>query len=283
VIDRAVRAALDEDLGAAGDLTTDLLVPPEAQGLATLRAEQPLVAAGTEIALRVFTMLDAAVQRLDAAGDGESLPAGAALLRLRGPARALLTGERAALNLLGRLSGIATVTRRAVDAARGTRARIYDTRKTTPGLRLLEKYAVRCGGGENHRLGLHDMALIKENHAAIAGGVGEAVRRARRALPPGVALQVEVRDLRELEEALAAGATLLLLDNMDRATMAEAARRAAGRADLEASGGIDPTSAGDLARATGVTRISLGALTRAAPWADVSMDLEPLGGGTGGR
>jgi nicotinate-nucleotide pyrophosphorylase (carboxylating) len=272
-VERVLRAALAEDLGEGGDVTSNALVPAEAHAEATLLAEQELVAAGAPLARRVFELLDPEVEELGSAADGCRLAAGGSLLRLRGRARALLAGERTALNLLGRLCGIATLTRRVVEAARGTRCRILDTRKTTPGLRLLEKYAVRCGGGENHRLGLYDMGLIKENHLVFGGGLGEAVRRARRELPASLRLQVEVTDLPGLEEALAAGADLVLLDNMDAETMAEAVRRARGRAELEASGGIAPEAAGTIARRTGVDRISLGALTRAAAWADVSMDL----------
>ena len=275
-IDRVVRAALDEDLGDVGDLTTALLVPETARGRGVLRAEEPLVAAGVPIALRVFTMLDPGIRQAGGAHDGDRVPTGGDLLRVEGAVRALLTAERSALNFLGRLSGVATASRRAVEAAAGTPVRIYDTRKTTPGLRALEKYAVRCGGAENHRVGLHDMALVKENHIAVVGSVGEAVRQARAGLPTGAHLQVEVTDLGELEEAIAAGANLVLLDNMDRETMAEAVRQVAGRAELEASGGIEPSEVGALARATGVDRISVGALTRSAPWAEVSMDLEIL-------
>jgi nicotinate-nucleotide pyrophosphorylase (carboxylating) len=274
-VERAVAAALAEDLGAAGDITTAALVPEGSWAEAILQAEEPLTAAGAAVALRVFQSLDARVSEVSAAEDGSSLGAGEALLRVRGPARALLVGERTALNLLGRLCGIATRTRRAVEQVRGTRTRIFDTRKTTPGLRLLEKYAVRCGGGENHRMGLHDMALIKENHIAIAGGVGEAVRKARRALPSGIRLQVEVTDLAGLDAALAAGADLILFDNMPLPLLKAAAERARGRAETEASGGIGTDAVGEIARQTGVDRISLGALTRGAVWADISMDLVP--------
>jgi nicotinate-nucleotide pyrophosphorylase (carboxylating) len=272
-VERVLAAALAEDLGEAGDRTTVCLVPAGATAEGVLLAEQELVAAGASIAAAVFRRLSSGVEVLSQAEDGSRLSAGDALLRVRGAARALLTGERTALNLLGRLGGIATLTRRVVDSLAGTATRVYDTRKTTPGLRRLEKYAVRCGGGENHRSGLYDMALIKENHIAVVGGAAEAVRRARQALPAGLPLQVEVTTLAELEAAMEAGADLILLDNMDRATMAEAVRRSRGRAVLEASGGIHPDTASDIARATGVDRISLGALTRSAPWVEVSMDL----------
>ena len=277
-VERIVAAALAEDLGAGGDVTTTALVSEATWAEATLLAEEPLIAAGARVALRVFQSLDPRVVEVAAAADGSSLVAGEALLRVRGPARALLIGERTALNLVGRLCGIATRTRQAVEQVRGTGSRIFDTRKTTPGLRLLEKYAVRCGGGENHRLGLYDMALIKENHIALAGGVGAAVRKARRLLPPGVRLQVEVTDLAGLDAALEAGADLLLFDNMPLPLLAAAAQRARGRAETEASGGIRPESVGEIARQTGVDRISLGALTRGADWADISMDLAPAPG-----
>ena len=273
-VDRLLREALAEDLGTAGDRTTDLLIPVDAVATGSVRAEERLVAAGATLGARVFELLNPGVRILAASPDGAGLGPGELLLRVSGPARALLTGERTALNLLGRLCGIATLARRAVEAVAGTPSRIYDTRKTTPGLRLLEKYAVRCGGAENHRIGLHDMALIKENHIALAGGVGEAVRRVRAGLPPDVPLEVEVTSLAGMEEAIDAGAELILLDNMDRATMRKAVARAGERARLEASGGISPEEAGEIARQTGVHRISMGSLTRAAPWSDVSMDIE---------
>ena len=277
-VERVVSAALEEDLGNVGDVTTAALVPEDAWAEAILQADEPLTAAGAAVALRVFQRLDSRVVEVASAPDGSSLVAGDALLRVRGPARALLVGERTALNLLGRLCGIATRTQRAVEQVRGTRTRIFDTRKTTPGLRLLEKYAVRCGGGENHRLGLYDMALIKENHIALAAGVGEAVRTVRRALAPGVRLQVEVTDLAGLDAALAAGADLILFDNMPLPLLKTAAERARGKAETEASGGIRPEAVGEIARQTGVDRISLGALTRGAVWADISMDLVPAQG-----
>jgi nicotinate-nucleotide pyrophosphorylase (carboxylating) len=264
-------------MGARGDITCELLVPETARARGVLRAEEDLVAAGAEVAARVFALLDERVAMRSAAPDGRALHPGDDLLRVAGPARAILTGERTALNLLGRMCGIATLTRRAVDQVQGTRTRILDTRKTTPGLRALEKYAVRCGGGENHRSGLFDMVLIKENHIALAGSVGAAVRAARSGLPPGVGLQVEVEDLDGLDEAIDAGAELILLDNMDADAMAVAVERAGDRAELEASGGIAPEQVGDLARRTGVHRISLGSLTRRAVSSDVSMDLEVEG------
>ena len=279
-VDEAVRRALQEDLGDAGDVTSAALLPEGSRARGIIRAEQPLTAAGIPVALQVFSTLDPQVRTLTAAADGDELGTGDSLLEVEGTARALLAGERTALNFLGRLCGVATATRRAVAAARGTSTRIVDTRKTTPGLRALEKYAVRCGGGLNHRNGLHDMALIKENHISMVDGVADAVSRCRAALPADFPIQVEVSDLEELEQALQAGADRILLDNMDAATLAEAVRRVGGRAELEASGGIAPGQAGDLARRTGVDRISLGALTRASRWAELSMDLERIEGTT---
>jgi nicotinate-nucleotide pyrophosphorylase (carboxylating) len=196
------------------------------------------------------------------------------VLEVHGNARALLGAERTALNFLGRLSGVATLTARCVREVEGTGARILDTRKTTPGLRMAEKAAVYFGGGTNHRIGLFDEILIKENHAAAAGGVGEAVRRAR-AARPDLPLEVEVRTLQELDEALAAGAPRIMLDNMDRATLREAVQRTAGRASLEASGGVTLTRLREIAE-TGIDFISIGALTHSAPALDLSLILEPL-------
>jgi nicotinate-nucleotide pyrophosphorylase (carboxylating) len=272
-VDEAVRRALHEDLGEAGDVTSAALIQEESRGRGVIRAEQTMVAAGVTVALQVFSTLDRSARPLSAALDGDELGDGDILLDLEGSARALLAGERTALNFLGRLCGIATATRQVVESAADTPTRIVDTRKTTPGLRALEKYAVRCGGGVNHRAGLYDMALIKENHIAMVDGVADAVSRCRAALPDGFPIQVEVSDLNELEQALQAGADRILLDNMGVETLAEAVRVTRGRAELEASGGIAPAEAGELARLTGVDRISLGALTRESPWAELSMDL----------
>jgi nicotinate-nucleotide pyrophosphorylase (carboxylating) len=275
-VDVILRRALEEDLGADGDRTTEALVPEGLEARGIVVAEEPVVVAGASIAFRVFTLLDEAVRCTSSHGDGELVPAGTALLELVGSARALLTGERTALNVLGLLCGVATRTRRAVEEVRGTSSRIYDTRKTTPGLRILEKFAVRCGGGENHRMGLFDMALIKENHIALAGGVRAAIRAARVGLPPEIQIQVEVRDLTELDAAVEAGAEYILFDHAPPDALAEAVRRTEGHAVLEASGGISLEGVRDLARATDVPRISMGTLTRGAVWSDLSMDVEPL-------
>ena len=272
-VDRVLRAALEEDLGCAGDVTTRSLVPEDRLACATVLAEEPLVLAGLDVAVRAFTLLDPSARRVSGARDGEDAGAGQAVLKVEGQARALLTAERTALNLLGRLCGIATTTSRVVRRLAGSASQVFDTRKTTPGLRHLEKYAVRCGGGQNHRAGLHDMALIKENHIAMVGGVGEAVRRVRASLAQQVPVQVEVSDLDQLDEALEAGADLILLDHFDLEMVERAMQRVGGDAVLEASGGVSPDQAEALARRTGVPRISMGLLTRGAVWSDLSMDI----------
>ena len=267
-----VARALDEDVGA-GDVTTAATVPAELRARAVITQKAPGVVFGLEVAEQTFRAVDsdASFERLAPAGEWRE---GGPVLAVEGSARALLTAERTALNFLARLSGIATLTARYVREAQGTGARILDTRKTTPGLRALEKAAVAAGGGTNHRAGLYDAILIKENHAALAGGVGEAVRRAR-ASAPGLVLEVEARDLREVDEALAAGAGRILLDNMSVEELRAAVDRVAGRAELEASGGITLETLREAA-STGVDFISVGALTHSAPALDFSLLLEPL-------
>ncbi|MCC6223237.1 MAG: carboxylating nicotinate-nucleotide diphosphorylase [Thermoleophilia bacterium] len=268
-----VRVALAEDVGT-GDVTTDTLFEPGASARAEIRLKEPGVVCGLAAAEAVFAELDPAVRFEPLAADGDRIDdVPAALARLRGPARALLTGERTALNLLGRLSGIATLTRSFVDAVAGTAAVILDTRKTTPGLRALEKEAVRCGGGRNHRLGLHDAILVKDNHLALLDGIAGAVERLR-AVRPDLPVEVEADTLDQVREALAAGAERILLDNMPLADMAEAARLAAGRATLEASGGVSRETVRAIAE-TGVDFISAGALTHSARALDVSMEVLP--------
>ncbi|HEV7773367.1 MAG TPA: carboxylating nicotinate-nucleotide diphosphorylase [Conexibacter sp.] len=272
LLDDLVAQALAEDLGD-GDATAEATVPADARALARIRQKAPGVIYGLDLAERAFRALDAeaAIERCTAEGVWrENGP----VLEVRGNARALLGAERTALNFLGRLSGIATLTAHCVREIEGTGARILDTRKTTPGLRMAEKAAVFFGGGTNHRIGLFDEILIKENHAAAAGGVGEAVRRVR-AARPDLPLEVEVRDLEELDEALAAGAPRIMLDNMDLSTMRAAVKRTAGRASLEASGGVTLESLRKIAE-TGVDFISIGALTHSAPALDLSLILEPL-------
>jgi nicotinate-nucleotide pyrophosphorylase (carboxylating) len=270
LIDRA----LAEDVGD-GDVTVEATVDPGARGVATITQKAPGVISGLDVAEAVFRRLDpdAAVERLGPEGEWREPPA--PVLRIEGAAGALLTAERTALNFLGRLSGVATVTAsvvRSIERAGGT-AKLLDTRKTTPGLRALEKRAVAHGGGGNHRAGLYDFILIKENHAALAGGVGEAVRRAR-AARPDLPLAVEVRDADEIDEALAAGAPRLLLDNMTPEQVAAAVARVDGRAELEASGGVTPTTVVVYSTINGLDYVSMGALTHSAPNLDLSLLLE---------
>ncbi len=268
----AVRRGLEEDLGA-GDLTTEALVPAAAPARATIARKAPGVVFGLQAAEAAFLALDPAArfERLGPEGEWRD---GGPVLAVSARARAVLSAERTALNLAQRLSGIATLTRRYVDAVAGTGVRILDTRKTTPGLRRLEKAAVAAGGGVNHRMGLFDAVLIKENHITEAGGVAAAVAGARGAAP-GVPLEVEVRTLEELDAALAAGAPRVLLDNMTPVQLVAAVERARGRAELEASGGVSLDTVREIAR-TGVDFISVGALTHSAPALDLSLILEPL-------
>ena len=271
-LDDLVRRALAEDVGG-GDITTHATVDEGARADALITQKRRGVIYGLDLVERVFRALDPSIAAERLVEEGVWREHGP-VISLRGQARALLTGERTALNFLGHLSGIATATTRAVAAIEGTGAKILDTRKTTPGLRALEKRAVRAGGGFNHRGGLYDMVLIKENHAAQAGGVGKAVRRARE-LAPDVALEVECRSLQEIDEALAAGAQRLLLDNMGPEQLREAVARVAGRARLEASGNVTLETLPGLA-ATGVDWISMGALTHSAPALDLSLIITPL-------
>jgi nicotinate-nucleotide pyrophosphorylase (carboxylating) len=273
LVEDVIRRALEEDLGRRGDLTTDALIPDDATAVGRIISREPGVAAGIEVAAAVFRALSAQFSAAPAVDDGEAFAAGSTLLRLSGAARVVLTAERTALNLLGRLCGIATITRRYVDAVAGTNARITCTRKTTPGLRALEKYAVRCGGGWNHRFGLDDAVLVKDNHLLAVGGVGEAVARARAAVGHTVTVEVEVESLAELEEALAAGADVVMLDNMGIDTLRRAVSLTRGRALTEASGGITLETVAEVA-ATGVDLISVGALTHSAPALDLSLDLD---------
>jgi nicotinate-nucleotide pyrophosphorylase (carboxylating) len=268
----AVARALQEDVGG-GDLTTAATVPADARARARITQKAPGVIFGLDAAEVTFRELDRDIrlERLCAEGEWRD---GGPVLDIEGAAAAILTGERTALNFLQRLSGVATLTARCVQAVNGTEARILDTRKTTPGLRLLEKAAVAAGGGTIYRTGLYDAILIKENHAAIAGGVGEAVRKAR-AQAADVPLEVECRTLEEVEEALAAGAPQILLDNMTTDELRQAVERVAGRAQLEASGGVTLETLGEIA-GTGVNFISVGALTHSAPALDLSLILEPL-------
>ena len=270
-LDRLIDLALEEDIGP-GDVTTQAVVDPELQGEAHIRAKADLVVAGLPVAARVFQKLDAKVVFAAAVDDGQEVDRGTVLARLTGPVASILTGERVALNFLQRLSGIATFTRVMAARVAGSNAVLVDTRKTTPGWRVLEKYAVRLGGGHNHRLGLYDAVLIKNNHLTAVGGVGEAVRLAKARAHPQLKIEVEVTDLAGLEEALSAGADRILLDNMDDATLRRAVEITGGRAWLEASGGITEERLPKVA-ATGVNFISMGALTHSPPAVDIHLRL----------
>jgi len=272
IIDAAVRAALAEDLGQAGDLTSQAVLAPEARATASLTAREPGVIAGLELAAAAFALIGDWVHFTPRVADGASVAAGAVVAEVEGPARLVLGAERVALNFLNHLSGVATLTRRYADAVAGTGARICDTRKTTPGLRAFEKYAVRCGGGANHRYGLGDAILIKDNHIAVAGGVAAAYRAATAFAGHLVAIEIEVTSLSELEEALAAGARIVLLDNMDDATLRRAVALTAGRATLEASGGVKLERVRAIAE-TGVDYISTSQITMAAVPLDLGLDV----------
>jgi len=270
-IDTVVRHALAEDIGP-GDITAGL-IPAGARARARVIVREAAVLCGTAWFDAVFRQLDRRVQVVWQARDGERLRPGQALCQLHGPARSLLTGERAALNFLQTLSGTATATRRYADAIAGTGARLLDTRKTLPGLRTAQKYATACGGAQNHRLGLYDAFLIKENHILAAGGIAQAVARARQ-IAPGRPVEVEVEDLAELEQALAAGADMVMLDNMDLDTMREAVALTAGRTRLEASGNVELATIRAIAE-TGVDYVSVGAITKHLRAVDFSMRLLP--------
>lgn len=267
-IDRNVSAALVEDIGG-GDLTA-MLTPAERTSTGTVISRQEAVLAGQAWFDACFQQLDPAAEIEWAATDAERIAPGQTLCEIRADTRALLTAERAALNFLQLLSGTATTTRRYVDAIAGTAARIVDTRKTLPGLRLAQKYAVRCGGGSNHRLGLYDGILIKENHIIAAGGISPAVAQARQLAGGAIFIQVEVETLDQLREALDCGTRMILLDNMDLAQMREAVAITAGRAELEASGGVRIETVRAIAE-TGVDRISVGALTKDVRAVDLSL------------
>ena len=273
-IDEAVHRALDEDLGRAGDITSIATIPETAPARAIMVARQAGVIAGLPLAVATFRKLSSDIRIEAHCRDGATVAAGVHVLTISGPARAVLAGERTALNFVGRLSGIATLTSDYVRHAAGTRLRICCTRKTTPGLRALEKYAVRCGGGFNHRFGLDDAILIKDNHIAVAGGIRPVLQRARAHAGHLVKVEIEVDDLTQLREVLDTGlADVVLLDNMDIATLTEAVKLADGRVVLEASGGVTQSSIAGIA-ATGVDYASSGALTHSAPNFDVALDIE---------
>jgi nicotinate-nucleotide pyrophosphorylase (carboxylating) len=273
LVEAAVRAALAEDMGLVGDITTSAIVPAAAMAAGVLVARRPGVIAGLPLAEAAFRALDPGVRFEALVGEGQPVAEGAAAARVSGRARALLSAERVALNFLGRLSGIATLTRRYVDAIAGTRARIIDTRKTTPGLRALEKYAVRAGGGMNHRTGLFDAVLIKDNHIVAAGGIGAAIEAARARVGHMVKIEVEVDTLDQLAQALQHRIDAVLLDNMTPDELREAVRMAAGRVLTEASGRVSLETVRAIAE-TGVDLISSGSLTHSAPVLDIGLDFE---------
>jgi len=270
-----VRAALLEDVGRGGDLTTEAIVEPNRAASARIVARTAGVVAGLNIAMLAFRILDERVGVAILAGDGERVEAAGVVAELEGSARAILTAERTALNLLSRLSGIATATRALVDRVAGTRAKIADTRKTTPGLRVLERYAVACGGGANHRFGLDDGVLIKDNHLALAGSIHAAVAAARARAGHMVKVEIEVDTLEQLHEALQEPIDAVLLDNMSPAMLAEAVRAVDGRVIVEASGRVNESNVLEIAR-TGVDVISVGGLTHSAPALDLSLEVLAL-------
>ncbi|MGQ9684153.1 MAG: carboxylating nicotinate-nucleotide diphosphorylase [Anaerolineae bacterium] len=268
----AVQRALREDVGP-GDVTSHWILGPEAQAVGRFLVKAPGVIAGLDVAAEVFRQVDERVRWEPLVEDGTRVKGGQVLARVGGPAVALLSGERVALNFIQRMSGIATLTRRYVQAVRGTNAIVLDTRKTAPGLRLFDKLAVRLGGGANHRFGLYDMVLIKDNHIAASGGITPAVERVRARNRAGLPIEVEVTTLAQLQEALSLGVDRIMLDNMDLETMRRAVQLTGGQVPLEASGGITLENVAEVA-ATGVDYISIGALTHSAPALDVSMDIE---------
>jgi nicotinate-nucleotide pyrophosphorylase (carboxylating) len=268
----AVRAALREDLGRAGDITSAATIPATATATADLVARRPGVIAGLALAAAAFREMDASIRFEPKVADGDRVKAGALVARVSGPARAVLSAERVALNFLCHLSGVATATAAFVGEVKHTRARICDTRKTTPGLRAFEKYAVRCGGGVNHRFGLDDAVLIKDNHIAVAGGVGAAVARARESAGHMVRIEVEVTGLAQIGEALAEKADVIMLDNMKPAEMKKAVAMIAGRAVIEASGNVTLETVKAIAE-TGVDVISSGWITHSAPVLDLALDV----------
>jgi nicotinate-nucleotide pyrophosphorylase (carboxylating) len=273
LVEPIVRAALAEDLGRAGDITTDAIVPADAEVTAIMAARQPGVLAGLEAGLLAFELLDPSLRLDRLCSDGSRVERGQAVARINGRARPVLAAERTVLNFICRMSGVATATRSLVDAIEGHKAKIVCTRKTTPGLRILEKEAVRLGGGANHRFGLDDAMLIKDNHVALAGGVGPALDRARAQAGHLVKIELEVDTLEQLAEALEYGVDAVLLDNMDPPTLRRAVAMVGGRAVSEASGRITRESAPAIA-AAGVDLISSGWITHSAPILDLGLDIE---------
>jgi nicotinate-nucleotide pyrophosphorylase (carboxylating) len=271
-IRKLIADALSEDIGT-GDVTTSVCVSPDANAKGYFIAKEAGVICGIELLSAVFTMLDERVHVTPRIKDGDTAEAGETIAEIRGPARAILTGERTALNFIRHLSGIATQTSKAVRSVAGTKTQIIDTRKTTPGLRLLEKYAVRCGGGKNHRFGLSDGILIKDNHIVAAGGIKQAVEKARQNAPHTLKIEVETESTQQIDEALSAGADIIMLDNMSNQQMTDAVGRIGGRALTEASGNMGDKDLRAVA-GTGVSFISIGALTHSVKALDISLKLK---------
>lgn len=272
LIDQAVRAALEEDLGRVGDITTQATIPESARARALIVAREAGVISGGDIAIAAFRMMEASVRFDTHVKDGTPIAAGTVALAVEGPARAILSAERVALNFMGRLSGIASMTANYVKTVAHTKARIVCTRKTTPNLRAFEKYAVRCGGGFNHRFGLDDAILIKDNHIAVAGGVAQALRSAKSFAGHLVKIEIEVDTLDQLDEVIKEGADVVLLDNMKPEQLKEAVRRVNGKMLTEASGGVNLSTVGAIAE-SGVDMISVGALTHSVKVLDLGLDI----------
>ncbi|MEA5006950.1 MAG: carboxylating nicotinate-nucleotide diphosphorylase [Rikenellaceae bacterium] len=273
LIDKIISLAIEEDINT-GDITTNALIPEESRATAEMTAKAPGIVSGLDIALRVFKYLDSNTVWTPLVKEGQRVSKGNKIARIEGSYRALLTAERTALNILQRMSGIATATAIFVKELEGTKTRLLDTRKTAPGMRLLDKMAVKAGGATNHRMGLYDMALIKDNHIKVAGGITNAVKQVRASIPAGIKIEVEVTDFNEAREALAAGAEIIMLDNMSNEAMAEAVRFIDKRAETEASGNMNVQRLKEVA-ATGVDYISVGALTHSVTALDISMNIVP--------
>lgn len=278
LVQDAVSRALAEDLGLAGDITSQACLPADAIAHVVMASRKAGIVSGTQLAVEAFRQSDAATRVTIEKPDGAVLRPGDVLLRIAGNARAVLSAERTALNFMGRMCGIATLTSAFVEKVQHTKTRILDTRKTTPGLRAFEKYAVRCGGGVNHRFALYDAVLIKDNHVGVAGGVGPALRQAKSQVGPLVKIEIEVDSLDQLDQVIAEGCDMVLLDNMDLSTLREAVRRVGGRFPCEASGNVRLDTVGGIAE-TGVDFISSGALTHSAPVLDLGLDIEIRTGG----
>lgn len=273
LIEKIISLAIEEDINT-GDITTNALIPEESRATAEMTAKAPGIVSGLDIALRVFKYIDGTTVWTPLVKEGERVSKGDKIARIEGSYRALLTAERTALNILQRMSGIATATAIFVKELEGTNTRLLDTRKTAPGMRLLDKMAVKAGGATNHRMGLYDMALIKDNHIKVAGGITNAVKQVRASIPAGIKIEVEVTDLNETREALAAGADIIMLDNMTNEAMAEAVKVIDRRAETEASGNMNVQRLKEVA-ATGVDYISVGALTHSVTALDISMNIVP--------